>query len=382
MVFDRRPNVLMHCREHMADPLSDEERRRYARHLVLPLVGEEGQAKLLKSSVLVVGAGGLGSPALLYLAAAGVGKVGIIDHDRVDVSNLQRQVIHSSSGVGQPKAESASRRLSELNPEGDFCPIVEKLTEENALSIISEYDVVVDGTDNFASRYLIGDACEILGKPWVFGSVHRFEGQVSTFNHKGGPNYRDLFPEPPPPELAPNCSEAGVLGVLPGLVGTIQATEALKIILEIGDSLDGKLLTIDSLTMITRVLTFNRNPERDPTTDLGEYTMSMKSISPVDFVSRTEDGWAPFLLDVRSEVESNIATLDGTSMRITHTSVPQRIGELPKDRDVVVYCRTGGRSAAVVRFLVQSGWKEEGVLNLEGGIHLWSDSVDSSIKKY
>ena len=373
---------LVHCRRHMADHLSDEERERYARHLVLPLVGESGQARLLESSVLVVGAGGLGSPALLYLAAAGVGKIGIIDHDSVDISNLQRQVIHVSSEIGEAKAESASRRLYELNGDGQFLPIVERLTETNALSIISEYDVVIDGTDNFESRYLIGDACEILGKPWVFGSVHRFEGQVSTFNHDGGPNYRDLFPEPPPPELAPNCAEAGVLGVLPGLVGTIQATEALKIILDIGDSLNGKLLAIDSLTMITRVLTFNRNPERATVTALAGDAMQMKSISPLDFVSKKNSGWTPFLLDVRSEREEAIASLDATDLRITHTSVPERISEIPSDRDIVVYCRTGGRSAAVVRFLVQSGWDQERVLNLDGGIHLWSDTVDSDIVKY
>ncbi|MAR41578.1 MAG: molybdenum cofactor biosynthesis protein MoeB [Euryarchaeota archaeon] len=366
----------------MADHLSDEERERYARHLVLPLVGESGQARLLESSVLVVGAGGLGSPALLYLAAAGVGKIGIIDHDSVDISNLQRQVIHVSSEIGEAKAESASRRLYELNGDGQFLPIVERLTETNALSIISEYDVVIDGTDNFESRYLIGDACEILGKPWVFGSVHRFEGQVSTFNHDGGPNYRDLFPEPPPPELAPNCAEAGVLGVLPGLVGTIQATEALKIILDIGDSLNGKLLAIDSLTMITRVLTFNRNSERATVTALEGDPMQMKSISPLDFVSKKNSGWTPFLLDVRSEREEGIASLDATDLRITHTSVPERISEIPSDRDIVVYCRTGGRSAAVVRFLVQSGWDQERVLNLDGGIHLWSDTVDSDIVKY
>ena len=366
----------------MVDPLSEEERRRYARHLVLPHVGEKGQARLLESSVLVVGAGGLGSPALLYLAAAGIGKIGIIDHDSVVLSNLQRQVIHSSSNIGDPKAQSASMRLKELNEDGDFLPIVERLTGENALSIISEYDVVIDGTDNFETRYLIGDACEILGKPWVFGSVHRFEGQVSTFNYEEGPNYRDLFPEPPPPELAPNCAEAGVLGVLPGLVGTIQATEALKIILGIGDSLSGKLLTVDSLTMITRVLTFNRNPERAAVTSLGDDNLGVSSIRPVDFVSKKKEGWMPFLLDVRSEIEEGIVTLEGTDLRITHTSVPQRVSEIPSDRDIVVYCRTGGRSGAVVRFLVQAGWENERVLNLEGGIHLWSDSVDSSIAKY
>ena len=223
----------------MEHGLSDDNRQRYARHLVLPSVGEEGQIKLLESSVLVVGAGGLGSPAMMYLAAAGVGRIGIIDDDFVEESNLQRQIIHSTSSIGDPKAKSAAERISLLNPGINVFPMVDRLTESNALSVIKDYDIVIDGTDNFSSRYLIGDVCEILGKPWIFGSIHRFEGQVSTFNFGDGPNYRDLFPKPPPPELAPNCSEAGVLGVLPGIVGTIQATEAIKVILEIGEVISG-----------------------------------------------------------------------------------------------------------------------------------------------
>lgn len=366
----------------MEHGLSDHNRQRYARHLVLPSVGEEGQIKLLKSSVLVVGAGGLGSPAMMYLAAAGVGRIGIIDDDFVEESNLQRQIIHSTSSIGDAKAKSAAERICLLNPEIDVIPMVDRLTESNALSVIKDYDIVIDGTDNFASRYLIGDVCEILAKTWIFGSIHRFEGQVSTFNFEGGPNYRDLFPNPPPPELAPNCSEAGVLGVLPGIVGTIQATEAIKVILGIGEVMSGKLLTIDSLTMITRVLSFGLDPERSRGSGIGKEGASLKSISPVEFVKLKSEGWNPFLLDVRSESEESITSLEGTDLRITHTSVPGRFGEIPMERDIVVYCRTGGRSGAVVRFLTQSGYDSERVLNLEGGVHLWSDTVDSSIIKY
>ena len=366
----------------MEDGLSDDNRQRYARHLVLPSVGEEGQIKLLKSSILVVGAGGLGSPAMMYLAAAGVGRIGIIDDDFVEESNLQRQIIHSTSSIGDAKAKSAAERICLLNPEIDVIPMVDRLTESNALSVIKDYDIVIDGTDNFASRYLIGDVCEILAKTWIFGSIHRFEGQVSTFNFEGGPNYRDLFPNPPPPELAPNCSEAGVLGVLPGIVGTIQATEAIKVILGIGEVMSGKLLTIDSLTMITRVLSFGSDPERSRGSGIGKEGTSLKSISPVEFVKLKSEGWNPFLLDVRSESEESITSLEGTDLRITHTSVPGRFGEIPMERDIVVYCRTGGRSGAVVRFLTQSGYDSERVLNLEGGVHLWSDTVDSSIIKY
>ncbi|DAC31544.1 MAG TPA: molybdopterin-synthase adenylyltransferase MoeB [Candidatus Poseidoniales archaeon] len=366
----------------MEHGLSDDDRQRYARHLVLPSVGEKGQIKLLESSVLVVGAGGLGSPALMYLAAAGVGRIGIIDDDFVEESNLQRQIIHSTSSIGDAKAKSAAERISLLNPGIDVLPRVERLTESNALSVIKDYDLVIDGTDNFSSRYLIGDACEILGKTWIFGSIHRFEGQVSTFNFEGGPNYRDLFPEPPPPELAPNCSEAGVLGVLPGIVGTIQATEAIKVILGIGEVMSGKLLTIDSLTMITRVLSFSPDPERSRGSGIGKEGEYLKSISPVEFVKLKSEGWNPFLLDVRSESEETITSLEGTDLRITHTSVPGRCEEIPMERDIVVYCRTGGRSGAVVKFLTQSGYDSKRVLNLEGGVHLWSDTVDSSIIKY
>ena len=366
----------------MSEELSDNERLRYARHIVLPQVGEEGQIKLLESSVLVVGAGGLGSPAMMYLAAAGVGRIGIIDDDVVESSNLQRQIIHSTSSVGEPKALSAKKRLNELNPQVEVDVYVSRLDTENADSMIEKYDIVIDGTDNFSSRYLIGDVCEKLGKPWIFGSIHRFEGQVSTFNFEEGPNYRDLFPVPPPPELAPNCSEAGVLGILPGIVGTIQATEAIKVILGVGEVLRGKLLTIDSLTMITRVLSFDSIPGRARVSEIGKEGIQVKTVTPSEFIERKNGGWEFFLLDVRSESEEAIVSLEGTDLRITHTSVPNRIDEIPNDMDIVVYCRTGGRSGAVVRYLTQNGWDVNGVYNLEGGVHLWSDSVDSSVIKY
>ena len=367
---------------------------RYARHLVLPEVGPEGQLILQESSVLVVGAGGLGSPALLYLAAAGIGRIGLIDDDTVDVTNLQRQIIHGTSEVGESKAASAERRISDLNPEVTVEAIEGRLNVTNALEIIGRYDLVIDGTDNFETRYLIGDACEILGKPWIFGSIHRFEGQVATFNLEGGPNYRDLFPKPPEDGLAPNCAEAGVLGVLPGIVGSIQATEAIKVILEIGDTLNGKLLVIDALSMKFRTLGFSKNESRGVVTELTQESAEscssdvdspsgmMLVISPSNFVQRRDSGWDVFLLDVRRSEEEAIATLSGTDLRIEHNLVPMRMDEIPLDKDIVVYCRTGSRSAAVARYLVSSGLAKGDVYNLQGGIHEWSDTVNPNIIKY
>mgnify|MGYP001338437027 FL=1 len=367
----------------MPEGLSPTQTDRYSRHLVLPGVGEDGQILLLESSVLVVGAGGLGSPALMYLAAAGVGKIGIVDHDVVSISNLQRQVIHSSSSVGLPKVGSAAKWIVALNDEIEVVPIEQKLTIDNSLEIIREYDVVLDGTDNFETRYLIGDSCEILGKPWVFGSIHRFEGQVSTFNLNGGPNYRDLFPYPPPPELAPNCSEAGVLGVLPGLVGTIQATEVIKVIIGTGDCLRGRLLTIDALSMEMRTLSFSKDSGRKSITALEEnFGANSSEIGALEFVERKQLGWNPFLLDVRRADEEEIASIEGTDVRIMHMEVPTKLEEIPADRDIVIYCRTGVRSAAVAKFLSESGWDSDRVYNLSGGIHAWSDHVDPKIIKY
>jgi len=381
--------------------LTNDEKARYARHLILPQVGELGQKKIKSSSVLVVGAGGLGSPVLLYLAAAGIGKIGIIDDDKVDLTNLQRQIIHSTSSVGELKVESAKRRINQINPEIKIEIFDERLNIENAEKIIHKFDIVVDGTDNFATRYTISDCCEILDKPWVFGSIHRFEGQVSVFNLNGSPNYRDLFPKAPPPELAPNCAEAGVLGVLPGIIGSFQANEVLKIILEIDGTLDSELLLIDTISMNIRKLRYSANKERERVTELSEEAIScslsieeeesldasyreenMKEISPLEYVKKVDNGWKPFFLDVRREAEGKIVTLPNTDLRINHTEVPSRLDELPKDRDIVIYCRSGARSAIVANFLKNSGNYSNEVYNLSGGIHLWASTVDSSVPKY
>jgi adenylyltransferase/sulfurtransferase len=381
--------------------LTNDEKARYARHLILPQVGELGQKKIKSSSVLVVGAGGLGSPVLLYLAAAGIGKIGIIDDDKVDLTNLQRQIIHSTSSVGELKVESAKRRINQINPEIKIEIFNERLNIENAEKIIHKFDIVVDGTDNFATRYTISDCCEILDKPWVFGSIHRFEGQVSVFNLNGSPNYRDLFPKAPPPELAPNCAEAGVLGVLPGIIGSFQANEVLKIILRMDGTLDSELLLIDTISMNIRKLRYSANKERERVTELSEEAIScslsieeeesldasyreenMKEISPLEYVKKVDNGWKPFFLDVRREAEGKIVTLPNTDLRINHTEVPSRLDELPKDRDIVIYCRSGARSAIVANFLKNSGNYSNEVYNLSGGIHLWASTVDSSVPKY
>ena len=380
------------------DQLSPNERARYARHIILPDVGEDGQKALRQSSVMVIGAGGLASPALLYLAAAGIGKIGIIDDDEVDISNLQRQIIHSTSDVGSLKSDSARRSISELNPGVDVVSFNTRLNAGNSLQLLAGWDVVIDGSDNFPTRYTISDACEILGTPWIFGSIHRFQGQISVFNYNNGPNYRDLFPSSPSPELAPNCAEAGVLGVLPGIIGSMQASEAIKILLGIGKPLSGQLMVIDLKTMTTRLLTYGKDTTRKPITEMSEELVmaaceatrhpaeptssNTLQISPIDFVKKRAQGWKPFLLDVRRADEESITSLQGTDLRIMHLEVPSKMQELPRDNDIVVYCRTGVRSDAVVRFLSDNGWRKENVYNLLGGIHLWSDTVDSSIIKY
>ena len=381
--------------------LTNDEKARYARHLILPQVGEIGQKKIKSASVLVVGAGGLGSPVLMYLAAAGIGKIGIIDDDKIELTNLQRQIIHSTSSIGELKTESAKKRINQINPEIIVEIFDTRLTIENAKEIINRYDVIVDGTDNFATRYTISDCCEILGKPWVFGSIHRFEGQVSVFNLNGSPNYRDLFPKAPPPELAPNCAEAGVLGVLPGIIGSFQANEVLKIILEMDGILDSELLLIDTQTMNIRKLRYNANKEREKVTELSEEAIScalgldeeqsldvsdtkenMKEISPIEYVDKVKNGWEPFFLDVRREDEEKIVTLPNTNLRISHTEIPSRLEEIPSDQDIVIYCRSGARSAMVANFLKMSGNYPMEIYNLSGGIHLWASTVDSSIPRY
>lgn len=395
--------------------LSAAERARYARHIMLPDVGISGQRKLKSASVCVIGAGGLGSPALLYLAAAGVGRIGIIDDDLVDATNLQRQIVHGTPGVGSPKVESAKERLVEVNPEVEVQIYNERLNISNALEILNGYDVILDGTDNIPTRYLVSDACEILGIPWVYGSIFRFEGQVTLFNFEGGPNYRDLFPTPPPPESVPSCAEAGVLGVLPGVVGSIQATEALKVILGIGESLSGRLLVYDAKGMDFRTLQVGEFPERTPVTELVELDAYCElpagassnegaagssdvasdgtggdgmfgiggagNISPDEFVARRETGWEPFFLDVRRADEEEIVSLPGTDLRVDHNDILSHLSEIPKDKDIVVYCRTGQRSMMVAFALKQSGYDHE-VLNLAGGVHAWADLVDSTVPKY
>ena len=367
---------------------------------MLPDVGLEGQLKLKQSSVCVIGAGGLGSPALLYLAAAGVGRIGIIDDDLVDATNLQRQIVHGTPDVGSPKVESAKMRLEEVNPEVEVEVHEVRLNISNALEILDGYDVILDGTDNIPTRYLVSDACEILGIPWVYGSIFRFEGQVTLFNHQGGPNYRDLFPDPPPPDAVPSCAEAGVLGVLPGVVGSIQATEALKVILGIGETLSGRLLIYDAKGMDFRTLQVGEYPKRERVTELVEldaYCEVTKSaaseeagmfgiggagnISPDEFVARCKEGWQPFFLDVRRPEEEAIVSLPDTDLRVEHGEILSHLSEIPRDRDIVVYCRTGQRSMMVAFALKQSGFTGN-VLNLAGGVHAWSDLVDSTVPKY
>ncbi len=371
--------------------LSPADKARYARHLTLPQIGEEGQLLLKQSRVFCVGAGGLGSPSLLYLAAAGIGHLTIIDDDTIERSNLQRQILHSDEDVGTSKAESAMLRLRELNPTISVQVHSERLTSENALKLIANHDVLIDGTDNIPTRYLVNDACEILGIPWVYGSIFRFEGQVSVFNLNDGPNYRDLFPVPPPPEAVPSCEDGGVLGVLPGVVGSIQATEAIKVLLGIGEPLQGKLLVYDALEMSIRTLSFTSIPNRQPVTELIDYegfcgtkpmAMPFTEISPSTYKAKLEEGWAPLFIDVRNTMEASIVTLPGTDVLIPHEEILLAKSELPKDRDIVFYCRSGQRSAMAAYALTQSGFESKRMFNLEGGIHAWHDQVDSAVPKY
>jgi molybdopterin/thiamine biosynthesis adenylyltransferase/rhodanese-related sulfurtransferase len=368
--------------------LTDEDRARYARHLSLPQVGEQGQSKLKQSRVFCVGAGGLGSPALLYLAAAGIGHLTVIDDDAIERSNLQRQIMHADDDVGISKAESAMLRLRELNPSISIEVYAERLTAENAMMRVQGHDIVLDGTDNIPTRYLINDVCELLGTPWVYGSIYRFEGQVSVFNLDGGPTYRDLFPSPPPPEAVPSCEDGGVLGVLPGVVGSIQATEVIKVLIGIGEPLRGKLLVYDALEMSMRTLTFAKL-EREPVTKLIDYegfcgTKSMQmpfaEICPTEYIQRRSEGWDPLFIDTRNSIEASIVTLPETDALIPHEEI--LLTDLPKDRDIVLYCRTGGRSGMAAYALSQTGYNPSNLYNLSGGIHAWHVEIDSSIPKY
>ena len=375
------------------------EVRRYSRHLILPEVGVDGQRRLKQSRVLCVGAGGLGSPAAMYLAAAGVGTLGLVDFDVVDLSNLQRQLLHGTSDVGRPKLDSAADRLREVNPHVRIEPHHTALTSANALDLLREYDVILDGTDNFPTRYLVNDACVLLRKPNAFGSIFRFEGQASVFGVEGGPCYRCLYPEPPPPGLVPSCAEAGVLGVLPGIIGTIQATETIKLLLGIGQPLIGRFLVFEALRMRFRELTLRRDPEcpvcgDQPTvTALIDYeqfcgvapsTPDAGAASDPDIAPRALRDWMasgtpPVVLDVREPQEWDICHLPGAVL-IPLGDLPQRIGELDPQVPVVCQCRSGIRSARAAQFLRLQGFRD--VRNLTGGILAWSDEVDPTVPKY
>ncbi len=379
--------------------LTTDEMARYSRHLILPEVGMEGQQKLKAAKVLCVGTGGLGSPMALYLAAAGIGTLGLVDFDVVDASNLQRQILHSTKDIGRKKLDSAEEKLTALNPALKVVKHETMLSSANALEILKEYDVVADGTDNFPTRYLVNDACVLTGKPNVYGSIFRFEGQASVFATKDGPCYRCLYPEPPPPGLVPSCAEGGVLGILPGLVGVIQATEVIKLILGKGDSLVGRLLLVDALNMRFRELKLRKNPEcpvcgPNPTvTKLIDYQqfcgivpepkeMNVKNgipqITVKELKARLDAGEDVQLIDVREPYEAQIAQIGGKL--IPKGEVPNRLAEIDREREVVVHCKSGGRSQQIAEFLKQAGY--ERVTNLAGGILAWSDQIDPSVPKY
>ncbi|MEX2208449.1 MAG: molybdopterin-synthase adenylyltransferase MoeB [Myxococcota bacterium] len=379
--------------------LEPEQLERYKRHLFLEGVGTEGQAKLLASSVLLIGAGGLGAPASLYLAAAGVGRIGLVDFDRVDASNLQRQVLYTTRDVGEPKVDVAAARLSALNPDVDVRRHPVKLEAANARAILADYDVVLDGTDTFPSRYLTNDLCVWLGKPLVYGSVMRFEGQVSVFDARTGPCYRCLFAEPPPPELAPNCAEAGVLGVLPGVIGLLQATEVLKLLIGIGEPLIGRLLVYDALAMEFRRFKIPKDPAcvvcgANPTVtepiDYAAFCASRASepfsdgvaeISPLALRARLDAGEDFLLLDVREPFEAEIARIPGARL-VPLGQLSSALAELEpwRERPVVVHCKTGGRSRRACLELSAKGFRH--VENLAGGIEAWSQQVDPMLKRY
>ena len=380
--------------------LTTDELSRYSRHLILPEVGMEGQRRLKAARVLCVGTGGLGSPLAFYLAAAGIGTLGLVDFDVVDASNLQRQIIHSTKDIGRKKLDSAEEKLTALNPGLNVVKHDTMLSSTNALDILKDYDIVADGTDNFPTRYLVNDACVLLGKPNVYGSIFRFEGQASVFATDEGPCYRCLYPEPPPPGLVPSCAEGGVLGILPGLVGVMQATEAIKLILGKGEPLIGRLLLVDALNMRFRELKLRKNPEcpvcgKNPTvTQLIDYQQfcgivpetpqesnvknGIPQISVKDLKRRMDAGDDFQLIDVREPYEFQIAQIGGKL--IPQNDVPQRLSEIDRNREVIVHCRSGARSQRIAEYLKQAGYAN--VSNVAGGILAWSDEIDPKVQKY
>jgi adenylyltransferase/sulfurtransferase len=380
--------------------LTKDDYERYSRHLILPEVGMEGQKRLKAASVLCIGTGGLGSPLLLYLAAAGIGRIGIVDFDIVDTSNLQSQVIHSTSWVGKPKIESAKNRIHEINPHCQVDLYETRLSSENALEIIRPYDIVVDGTDNFPTRYLVNDACVLLDKPNVYGSIFRFEGQATVFNYEGGPNYRDLYPEPPPPGMVPSCAEGGVLGILPGMIGIIQATETVKIILGNGTTLSGRLVLYNALDMKFRELKLRPNPIRPVIDRLIDYEqfcgipqaqaeeakqqMEIPEMTVKELKELLDSGAKDFvLLDVRNTNEYEIAKIPGSVLvplpDIENGDGVAKVKELLKGHRLIAHCKMGGRSAKALAIL-----KEAGITgtNVKGGINAWSQEVDASLAQY
>jgi sulfur-carrier protein adenylyltransferase/sulfurtransferase len=383
--------------------LSAEEIKRYSRHLIMPEVGVDGQRKLKESSVLCIGAGGLGSPAAMYLAAAGVGRIGIVDFDVVDYSNLQRQLLHGTPDVGRSKLQSAKDRINALNPHVQVDGYETALSSENAIDLFKPYDVILDGTDNFPTRYLVNDACVLTGKPNAYGSIFRFEGQASVFATKGGPCYRCLYPEPPPPGLVPSCAEGGVLGVLPGIIGVIQATETIKLMLGVGEPLIGRFLIYDALKMRFRELKLRQDPDcpvcgTHPTvTKLIDYEQfcgivpeapatpapvtgeSEWEITAVRLKQRLDAGDKLFILDVREPNEYQINRIAGSTL-IPLGELPRRYQELPKDREIITQCKMGGRSQKALDFLRTVGFTR--MKNLKGGILDWVDKVDPSQPKY
>jgi adenylyltransferase/sulfurtransferase len=384
--------------EHVS--LSPQEVARYSRHLIMPEVAVEGQKRLKASQVLLIGAGGLGSPLGLYLAAAGVGRIGLVDFDVVDFSNLQRQVLHGTPDVGRPKLQSAQERLQAINPEVEIDLFETRLTSANALSIFEPYDVVIDGTDNFPTRYLVNDACVLLKKANVYGSIFRFDGQASVFYPPHGPCYRCLYPEPPPPGEVPSCAEGGVLGILPGLIGCIQATEAIKLLLGKGSSLIGRLLLYDALKMTFQEFKVRRNShcpvcgDRPTITRLIDYEQfcgvgGHEPAPPAgihdpettveELKRRIDAGERVFILDVRNPEESRICRIAGSTL-IPLPELPRRYGELDKDREIVVHCKSGMRSLKAQQLLREKGFQH--IKNLKGGILAWADRIDPTMVKY